>query len=540
MAPKKDKRSASLIKYLSNQSDVVNARQALSNYAQTYKGIELQFKNTPASSKNFSTIVAEYRDAETKINALQKQLDDAEEAASLRFEEQQTEKAETKKVQDTFDIETQLNPLYIERNQRYVKQGLPVPATLNSQITELETKLREKGGRPTPDVKLPPDETDETDSSDTTSSVNLGGYSGIPIDESGAVYPPISDISITDYLMSVYLGGEEKIKELQTALKSAGPKIYKGPIDGIYRAPELTRALQQADVEIGFYEDTGVTFKDRLSALQRLATVKTGDGTGTVPTTTISSRATATTYINAALKQVGIDRVATPQEIDSLFKVLNDAESRFKTTIKNGVTRNLLGDRTQFIANLITTGKYVDPNTGKSIKGVKEDVKKASKILRTLSKSAQTVKADTRSLTVQTLQSTANANGVSLSPQQLEQYALEVQNGKDIKVIQSQIRNVAGAGMPDRVVKLLAEGTDLDTIYSPYKSQMAAILEINPQTINFTDPTLRSAIGPNGEMPLYDFQRALRKDARWQYTNNAREDVFQSVGKVLQDFGFQG
>jgi hypothetical protein len=258
--------------------------------------------------------------------------------------------------------------------------------------------------------------------------------------------------------MSVYLGGEEKIKELQTALKSAGPKIYKGPIDGIYRAPELTRALQQADVEIGFYEDTGVTFKDRLSALQRLATVKTGGGPGgTVPTTTISSRATATTYINAALKQVGIDRVATPQEIDSLFKVLNDAESRFKTTIKNGVTRNLLGDRTQFIANLITTGKYVDPNTGKSIKGVKEDVKKAAKVIGTLSKSAQTVKADTRSLTVQTLQSTANANGVILNPTQLEQYALEIEGGKDIKIIQSQIRNIAGLGMPDNVKKLLAE-----------------------------------------------------------------------------------
>jgi hypothetical protein len=67
-----------------------------------------------------------------------------------------------------------------------------------------------------------------------------------------------------------------------------------------------------------------------------------------------------------------------------------------------------------------------------------------------------TKKADTRSLTVQTLQSTANANGVSLSPQQLEQYALEVQNGKDIKIIQSQIRNVAGAGMPDRVVKTIS------------------------------------------------------------------------------------
>jgi hypothetical protein len=69
---------------------------------------------------------------------------------------------------------------------------------------------------------------------------------------------------------------------------------------------------------------------------------------------------------------------------------------------------------------------------------------------------------------------------------------------------------------------------------------MAAILELSPESINFTDPTLRGAIGPNGEMSIYDFQKALRKDARWQYTNNAREDVFQSVGKVLQDFGFQG
>jgi hypothetical protein len=160
MAPKKDKRSASLIKYLSNQSDVVNARQALSNYAQTYKGIELQFKNTPVSSKNFSTIVAEYRAAETRIDALQKQLDDAEKAATLRFKEQQTEKTETKRVQETFDIETQLNPLYIERNQRYVKQRLPVPETLNSQITELETKLREKGGRPTPGVEITDADTD--------------------------------------------------------------------------------------------------------------------------------------------------------------------------------------------------------------------------------------------------------------------------------------------------------------------------------------------------------------------------------------------
>ena len=265
-----------------------------------------------------------------------------------------------------------------------------------------------------------------------------------------------------------------------------------------------------------------------------------GRGTGEVPTTTISPVADATVYINNAFKRSGINRDATVEEVTSLTKVLNDAENRFKKSTKGGVTKDLLGDRTQFITNLITTGKYVDPNTGKTIKGVKKDVLDASKILGTLSKSAQVFKADTRSLTVQSLQSTANANGITLSPQQLDQYALDIQNGKDVKVIQSQIRNLAGLGMPDSVKKLLAEGTDLDTIYSPYKTTMATVLELSPESISFTDPVLRSAIGANGEVPLYDFQRALRKDARWQYTNNAREDVFQSVGKVLQDFGFQG
>jgi hypothetical protein len=86
----------------------------------------------------------------------------------------------------------------------------------------------------------------------------------------------------------------------------------------------------------------------------------------------------------------------------------------------------------------------------------------------------------------------------------------------------------------------MADGTDLETIYAPYKNVMYQTLEINPDAISLNDATLRSAIGPNGEMPIYDFQRALRKDARWQYTNNAREEVSNAALGVLRDFGFQG
>ena len=359
---------------------------------------------------------------------------------------------------------------------------------------------------------------------------------GVQTDAEKKVEAAATTVGLTDFLKTA-IGNTEKTKQLQQALFNAGE--YKGPIDGVFRADVLLPAAERAEVRLDQYAALGMPFVDRFEGYKRLQATGGAGGAG-APTTTISPRATATTYIDAALKAVGINRDATPEEIDNLTKVLNDAESRFKTTTKNGVTRDLLGNRTQFLTNLITTGKYVDPNTGKPIKGIKEDVKKAAGVLGTLSKSAQVLKADTRSLNVQTLRSTANANGVSLSQQQLDQYALDIQNGKDIKVIQSQIRNIAGAGMPDNVKKLLAEGTDLETVYAPYRTQMAAILEVNPETINFTDPALRNAIGPNGEMSIYDFQRALRKDARWQYTNNAREDVFQSVGKVLQDFGFQG
>ena len=85
-------------------------------------------------------------------------------------------------------------------------------------------------------------------------------------------------------------------------------------------------------------------------------------------------------------------------------------------------------------------------------------------------------------------------------------------------------------------MKLTRSKSENDT----YKETMASVLELDPTAIKLNDQTLRNAIGPNGEMPIYDFQRALRKDARWQYTNNARKEVSDSVSKVLQDFGFVG
>lgn len=499
---------ASFRSYLNNNAPFLNARNEYQRLGGLASDARRRWESTKETDPNYEQILAAYRSAQEDADEAKKNMDDAEGRAETAFNKEKEKKDLERNKKKDAPILAQIDTVEDEI-LKYENAGLVVPANKTQQLKDLQGKL-----------STTPEEIKKDTTGTGSTSTNLGGYSGIP----GKTTTPV--LSFEEFIKGVDSNPALLAKvRADLGIKSTDPKL------DIATYQALARKEQEIETLAGI--------RGPIDRLTYYAQTK-GTGTGDVPTSIISSRPDATVYINNALKRAGINREATPEEIDSLYKVLNDAEGRFKRSTKGGVTKDLLGDRTQFITNLITTGKYVDPNTGKTIKGVKEDVKKAAAVLGTLSKSAQVLKADTRSLTVQSLQSTANANGVTLSQQQLEQYALDVQNGKDVKVIQSQIRNLAGLGMPDNVRKLLAEGTDLDTIYSPYKQAMAAVLEINPTTIGFTDPVLRSAIGPNGEVPLYDFQRALRKDARWQYTNNAREDVFQSVGKVLQDFGFQG
>ena len=312
--------------------------------------------------------------------------------------------------------------------------------------------------------------------------------------------------SLTDFLKSA-IGNTEKTKQLQQALKDAGE--YKGPIDGIFRADVLLPAATKAEIRLDQYAALGMPFVDRFEGYKRLQETGGTSGAGPVPYTTISNPTQAKAYINNAYKGL-LGRDATEAEVISLTKKLNDAESKSKTKTVKGVTTGGI-NREQFLVDIIKARPEFEK---------RKEAKKA--------------------LTAETVLSTARANGLTLSKDQISNYVSRIDNGEDAKVIQNQIRQIAGNGMPDSIKKLLAEGTDLDTVYAPYRGVMASILEINPESIPLNDPTLRTAIGADKEMPIYEFQRALRKDVRWQYTNNAREEVSNVALKVLKDFGFQG
>lgn len=143
------------------------------------------------------------------------------------------------------------------------------------------------------------------------------------------------------------------------------------------------------------------------------------------------------------------------------------------------------------------------------------------------------------------LRKIATANGLNLDKDfgtSIQTWLDRLAKGESIETIKSIIRNTAKTtwNVNDRVSTLLDQGVDLSTIYAPYRTRMANILEIAPETVSFNDLASKGVIGGKEEKNLYDFERELRKDPRWQYTGNAREEVSNSTLQVLRDFGFQG
>ena len=141
------------------------------------------------------------------------------------------------------------------------------------------------------------------------------------------------------------------------------------------------------------------------------------------------------------------------------------------------------------------------------------------------------------------LRSTARANGFNLEKDfgnQVDGWLQRIARGEDIDKFNRLIRSQAKLGLPEKVGALLDEGLDLANIYAPYRNTMAALLEVTPDSINLDDTVLRSAYGADKEMSIFDFKRMVRKDPRWQYTDNAREEVASTTLGILRDFGFQG
>lgn len=86
-------------------------------------------------------------------------------------------------------------------------------------------------------------------------------------------------------------------------------------------------------------------------------------------------------------------------------------------------------------------------------------------------------------------------------------------------------------------------GVSISDISEGYRQSIGRVLEINPTSVDVFDKNIQKALnfrdpeGKNAPMNLNDFEDDLRRDDRWQFTQNARESLLTTGQNVLRSFG---
>jgi len=147
----------------------------------------------------------------------------------------------------------------------------------------------------------------------------------------------------------------------------------------------------------------------------------------------------------------------------------------------------------------------------------------------------------------QELKALARANGVSYNDNWYTTAARNVVGGvRAAQDYEADIRAQAASAFPVYAEQIKA-GQNVADIASPYVQRMSALLEINSGDIDLFDNQIREALsgidsstGKAKAKSLWQFENDLRKDDRWQYTNNARERTSNVASGILRRWGLSG
>jgi len=139
----------------------------------------------------------------------------------------------------------------------------------------------------------------------------------------------------------------------------------------------------------------------------------------------------------------------------------------------------------------------------------------------------------------------ANAYGIKYNDEWYANATKAVLEGRQsLDTFQNTIRDVAKSRYGGFASQIDA-GLTTKQAASPYIQSMASILELDPNAVNLDDPTISKALtGVNEQgaptvMPLWQFERDLKKDTRWRYTKNAQDELLGTGMQVLKDLGFE-
>ena len=140
----------------------------------------------------------------------------------------------------------------------------------------------------------------------------------------------------------------------------------------------------------------------------------------------------------------------------------------------------------------------------------------------------------------------SEANGLSLTGSSISSYVADIAQGKiNLDDVKSSLRTTYMVGTYPAWADRINAGQDIADIAAPYKQQMARLLEVDSDMINLDDNLLQRGLqgvgadGKPGVVPMYDFKKMIRKDERWDKTDNALDEYTSAGMNILQMFGLR-
>lgn len=149
--------------------------------------------------------------------------------------------------------------------------------------------------------------------------------------------------------------------------------------------------------------------------------------------------------------------------------------------------------------------------------------------------------------TVDALKQLAKNNGLDFSDDYIKNYSEAIKKGETTyDQAASEIRDKFISSAYPMWADDIKAGKDIKDIASPYVQAMSTTLGLDANSIDLNDPAIKNAIAGSSQdgkpvyKSLFDFKRDLRKDARWQNTEEAQKEYADTALSVLKTFGIIG
>jgi hypothetical protein len=309
-----------------------------------------------------------------------------------------------------------------------------------------------------------------------------------------------------DFLRSLYANPNA----VKTIKQQLGYDIIDGSInpDFIKDVEKVQGTLSSTNQRL---EKIGEGGWSLFSYLQQSKTGKSG----TTSTATVTDRnRAAQELLDTAKDYLGSGVALNKNDIKAYVNELNALERKRPTVSRTGETiaGGLTADEKEQLA-LKYIGKYV---TAEGIQNVGGALGSNYRTINTL----------------------AGNYGIQLDKAALRSLVLDSVSSKNgLENTQTKITNLAKVKYR-ALTPYIDQGLSVKDIANEYVARKAQLLELNPAGIRIdNDPDIQGALTGDALIPLYQFEKSLRNNPQWQYTNNAREEASNYALTILQDFG---